>query len=63
MVESVEVGESGDIQSLLILEQLRSEEVAQNPFLTLQWLLGLMVTCKTIISKESVQLDTNPTVS
>ena len=55
MVESVEVSENAHIHYLLILEQLKSEEVAQSQFLTLLQLLGSQsakVTCK--INKFSI---------
>lgn len=53
MVESVEVSENAHIHCLLILEQLKSGEVAQSQFLTLLQILDLQsvkVTCKIIIS-------------
>lgn len=57
MVESVEVSENAYIHYLLILEQLKSEEVAQNQFLTLLQIQGLQSakgTCNTNISLVSI---------
>ena len=57
MVESVEVSENAHIHCLLILEQLKSEEVVQYQFLPLLQILGLQpvkVTCKIHITLVSI---------